>query len=87
MGMSKAKERHTLTLDPDAVRRADCLRRGRSLSAFVNAALVAYSAALERASYEAMPMTAEEQMWTRNAAETFVGDDNDDWDAMFAIET
>ena len=57
------------------------------MSAFVNDALLAYSAALERASYEAMPMTAEEQMWTRRATETFVGDDDDDWDALFPIET
>ena len=85
--MSAVKQRHTLTLDPDAVRRANCLRRGRSLSAFVNDALVAYSTALERASYQAMPTTAEELLWTRKASEAFVGDDNDDWDALFPIDT
>lgn len=84
--MSNPKVRHTLTLDPDAVRQAHCLRRDRSLSAFVNDALLAYSAEQERAIYEAAPLTVAEQAWTRSAAAGFVGDDDDDWDALFPVE-
>ena len=84
--MSITKERHTLTLDPEAVRRADCLRKGRSLSSFINDALVAYSAELERALYEAMPLTADERAVTAAALATFVGDDDEDWEAMFPDE-
>ncbi len=84
--MSNPKVRHTLTLDPDAVRQAHCLRRDRSLSAFVNDALLAYSAEQERAIYEAAPLTVAEQAWTRSAAASFVGDDDDDWDALFPVE-
>lgn len=84
--MSTTKERHTLTLDPDAVRRADCLRKNRSLSAFVNDALTAYTADLERSLYEAMPLTDDEQAMTVVAAATFVGEDDEDWDALFPTE-
>ena len=80
--MRATKQRHTVTLDPDCVRRADRLRAGRSLSSFVNDAIVAYTAELERKLYEAIPPTAAENSWTQTAAKVFVGDDDDDWDAM-----
>ena len=84
--MSTTKQRHTLTLDPDAVRRADCLRKDRSLSAFVNDALIAYSLELEQALYQRMPPTAAERATAQAASASFVGDDDEDWDALFLTE-
>ena len=83
--MTRNKERHTLTLDPDIVRRADRLRSGRSLSSFVNDAVVSYTAELERAIYESFPLTQDEQGWTKGAASRFTGDDDEDWDALFPV--
>jgi hypothetical protein len=80
--MSSLKQRHTLTLDPDCVRRADRLRAGQSLSSFVNDAIVAYTAVLERKLYEVIPPTLDEDAWARTAANKFVGEDDEDWDAL-----
>lgn len=85
--MSAIKQRHTLTLDPDSVRRADRLRAGRSLSSFVNDAIVSYTAELERKLYEAMPPTPEEDASAISAAKAFVGDDDEDWDALLPAES
>jgi hypothetical protein len=84
--MSATKQRHTLTLDPDSVRRAHRLRAGRSLSSFVNDAIVSYTAELERKLYEAMPPTPEDASAT-SAAQAFVGDDDEDWDALLSEES
>ena len=81
--MRLLKERHTLTLDPDAVRRANRLRRERSLSAFVNDAVIAYTAELERALYEQIPVTGDEVSWAQASAARFVGDDDEDWEQLF----
>ncbi len=72
-----------MTLDPDAVRRANRLRRGQSLSAFVNDAVIAYTVELERAVYEQLPATAEETDWAQASAARFVGDDDEDWEQLF----
>jgi hypothetical protein len=85
--MSSTKERHTLTLDPDCIRRADRLRAGQSLSSFVNDAIVAYTAELERKLYEDMPSTPAEDAWTQKAAQVFVGDDDEDWDALLPADS
>jgi hypothetical protein len=85
--MSAIKQRHTLTLDPDSVRRADRLRAGRSLSSFVNDAIVSYTAELERKLYEAMPLTPAEDASATSAAQAFVGDDDEDWDALLPEES
>lgn len=53
--MSTVKQRHTLTLEPEAVRRANRLRKHTSLSAFVNDALATYTNELERIAYTATP--------------------------------
>jgi hypothetical protein len=78
------KQRHTLTLDPDAVRRADVLRHEQSLSAFVNDALIAYNNAIERRLYQVSPPTADEQAWARNSAVLFIGEDDEDWDVLLS---
>lgn len=51
--------------------------------AFVNEALIASSAQLEREIYEAKPLTTDERAWTAAVAVAFVGDDDEDWDALF----
>jgi hypothetical protein len=81
--MSATKQRHTLTLDPDVVRRVDRLRKTQSLSSFVNDALLAYSAEVERRMYEATPTSPEESSWASASASSFIGDDDDDWEALF----
>jgi predicted transcriptional regulator len=58
--MSPNEQRHTLTLDPDVVRRIDRLRKSQSLSSFVNHAVVAYSAEVERRMFESTPVSADE---------------------------
>ena len=55
------------------------------MSAFVNEALVAYTTEIERALSKEAPRTNEERTWLRVAAESFVGDDNEDWDALFPV--
>jgi hypothetical protein len=81
--MRAPQQRHTLTLDRDVVRRIDRLRKSQSLSSFVNDALVAYSAEVERRMFKETPVCGEEASWAGTSAALFVGDDNEDWDALF----
>ena len=56
------------------------------MSAFVNDALIAYSLELEQALYQRMPPTAAERATAQAASASFVGDDDEDWDALFPTE-
>ncbi len=85
--MGTLKVRHTVTLDPDVVRRAHRLRRGTSLSTFLNDALIAYTADLELAAYKAQPLTATETAMAQASAESFSGDDDQDWEALYPAST
>ena len=73
--MSTVKQRRTLTLEPEAVRRANRLRKHTSLSAFVNDALATYTNELERIAYTASPLSDDERQFAVASAASFVGDD------------
>ena len=49
-------------------------------------AQMTYSVELERSHYEALPPTDEEQEMVQAASASFVGDDDDDWDALLPAE-
>ena len=68
---------------PEAVRRANRLRKDTSLSSFVNDALVAYTNELERIAYTAAPLSDDERQLALVSAASFVGEDDEDWDAVF----
>ena len=50
---------------------------------FVNDALIACSLEFERARYEAIPASADDRALALHASASFVGDDDEDWDALF----
>lgn len=72
------KRHQMVNLDPNVVGCADVLGRGRFVLSPFNDANLAYAA---------MPETVAEQAIVRAAAATFVGNDSEDWDALFPPES